>query len=305
MSPAKPSPPRRDADSLRAWQRQIHALVTRPLDGRDRTRRTPFHGVSAKRVAGLLVKPSATLAPLDRIEIYNRMYWFRLLDSFAEDLPGLRALLGERAFWRLAQAYLTHQPSRSYTLRNLCARLPRFVRTAPLWTRPHTAAATALARFEWAHIVAFDDAALPRLRSTQLRRSPPRQLRLQLQPYLTLLTLDYAVHDFWQAVKQGGALRASASQAIARRRAGQGTQAAALPEHRRVHLAVHRYEGRIYTKELAPAAAAVLRALARGETIAAASTRAFASRRGDPHAQATMVQTWFADWMRLGWLCAR
>jgi hypothetical protein len=283
----------------------MHALVTRPLDTRDRTRRTPIHGVPATRIAGRLVKPSATLAPLDRIEIYNRMYWFRLLDSFAEDLPGLRALLGDKKFWRLAQAYLTHQPSRSYTLRNLCARLPRFLRAAPAWTRPHTAAAIALARFEWAQIVAFDGATLPRLRPAQLRRSQPGQLRLQLQPYLSLLTLDYAVHDFWQAIKQGGALRATASQAITGRRAFHRTQDPITPEHRRVHLAVHRYEGRIYTKELEPAAAAVLRALARGETVATASTRAFSSQRGGLHPQVVAVQTWFAEWTRLGWLSAR
>ena len=305
MPPAKPSPPRHDPDSLRAWQRQIHALVTRPLDTRERIRRTPIRGVPAARLAGRLVKPSATLAPLDRIEIYNRMYWFRLLDSFAEDLPGLRALLGDKKFWRLAQAYLTHQPSRSYTLRNLCARLPRFLRATPTRTRPHTAAAIALARFEWAQIVAFDGAVLPRLRPAQFRRSQPGQLRLQLQPYLTLLTLDYAVHDFWQAIKQKGALRATASQAIARRRAFRGTQAPTTPEHRRVHLAVHRFEGRIYTKELEPAAAAVLRALARGETVATACTHAFASRRVNPPAQVAAIRAWFTEWTRLGWLSAR
>jgi hypothetical protein len=45
---------------------------------------------------GFLV-PNDRLTSFDRLEIYNRRYWYRVLASMAEDFPGLRAILGQ---WR-------------------------------------------------------------------------------------------------------------------------------------------------------------------------------------------------------------
>jgi hypothetical protein len=56
------------------------------------------------------IKPNDRLTSLERLEIYSRSYWYRLLDSLYEDFPGLRAVLGQRAFERLAKAYLTDRP---------------------------------------------------------------------------------------------------------------------------------------------------------------------------------------------------
>lgn len=300
MPPAKqlPSPPRAAPERLLAWQRELHALVTRPLDRADRTRRTPLRGRSATALARALVKPSATLAPLERIEIYNRMYWFRLLDSLAEDVPGLRALLGEKRFWHLARRYLTDCPSRSHTLRDLAARLPAYLRAHPELAGPNARAAVDLARYEWAQITAFDAAALPPLAPSDLRRTAPARLRVRLQPGLALLTLDHAVDEFWHAVKLGGTFRAESSNAVRTRRHSRMRAAVAAPARRRVHLAVHRFEGTLYTKRLAPAAARILRALARGESLSRATARASA-------AQAAQLQQWFAEWMSLGWLSPR
>jgi hypothetical protein len=289
---------------LLAWQRALHELVTRPLDASDRTRRTPLRGRPAAARAAALVKPSATLAPLERVEIYNRMYWFRVFDSLGEDLPGLRALLGEERFWNLARAYLEAEPSRSPTLRDLPARLPAFLRRQPRLAGPHAAAAVDLARYEWAQVTAFDGAALRPLRSADVRGTDPGRLRFRLQPHLTLLTLDHPVDEFWHAVKRGGAFRAEASNAtLARRRSGSRPTGTRPLERRRVHLAVHRFDGRIFTKRLEPGAAAVLGALGRGVPLADAATRG--ARGIEPAAHAARMRRWFEEWMRLGWLCAR
>ena len=212
--------PRVRPDVLLAWQRKLHELVTRPLDPSARTRRAPLRGRSAAARAAALVKPSATLDPLERVEIYNRMYWFRVLDSLADDLPGLRALLGERRFWRLARAYLKAEPSRSPSLRDLPSRLSGFLRRHPRFAGPLASAAVDLARYEWAQVTAFDAAALPPLRASALRRTDPRRLRLRLQPHVTLLTLGHGVDEFWHAVKRGDSFRAAASNAAVRRRRG-------------------------------------------------------------------------------------
>ena len=66
-----------------------------------------------------LVKPNSRLSSFERLEIYHRSYWSRVLDAFGEDFPGVRALLGTKGFDRLRRRYLADCPSESFTMRNL------------------------------------------------------------------------------------------------------------------------------------------------------------------------------------------
>ncbi len=59
-----------------------------------------------------------------------------------------------------------------------------------------------MARFEWAQVVAFDDAAQPKITTDDVLDTAPSKLRLGLQPYLSLLELNYAVDKFLLAVKK-------------------------------------------------------------------------------------------------------
>jgi len=66
------------------------------------------------------MKPNDRLSAAERLQIYNWQYSYRLLDSLAEDFP---ALLGKQTFAKLSVAYRSDCPSRSFTLRDLGARL--------------------------------------------------------------------------------------------------------------------------------------------------------------------------------------
>ena len=70
-----------------------------------------------------------------------------------------------------------------------------------------------MARFEWAQVVAFDGEAKPGIQTDDLLDASPAKLRLALQPYLSLLRLNYAVDKFLVAVKkrEADALRDEAS----------------------------------------------------------------------------------------------
>ena len=70
-------------------------------------------------VAETFIAPNKQLSAFDRLELYNRQYWYRLLDALAEDFPALRAVLGPKRFEALSIAYLGAHPSRSFSLRNL------------------------------------------------------------------------------------------------------------------------------------------------------------------------------------------
>jgi hypothetical protein len=72
-----------------------------------------------------------------------------------------------------------------------------------------------------------------------------------------------------------------------------------------LHIAVHRVDNQLYYKRLEPEAARLLRALKAGQTLAEACAGAFVRSKLEPEEQAEKIRTWFALWMRLGWLYAR
>lgn len=179
-------------------------------------------------VAAEFIKPNDRPTAFERLQIYSRSYWFRLIDSVYDDSPGLRALLGEERFSALVRAYLAKYPSRSFTLRNLRSRLAQFGREEPKWTRPHTALAHAIARFEWVQTVAFDGEVRPVILPEALTKMPQKP-RLGLQPYLSLVAADWPVDDYVPAVRKRNALRREASNAIDRAPRAATTKKVPLP----------------------------------------------------------------------------
>ncbi|MDP2136732.1 MAG: DNA-binding domain-containing protein, partial [Candidatus Didemnitutus sp.] len=117
----------RSKRELADLQRAMFAVVTRPLGRNTRMQHRWSDGRRTSAVAAEIAKPNDRLSAFERLEIYNRMYWFRVLDSLHEDCPGLRAVLGERKFMRLSEAFLQKYPSRYWTLRDLPQRLAKFI----------------------------------------------------------------------------------------------------------------------------------------------------------------------------------
>ena len=300
----KPPPrhaPRRlstDAD-LRALQRMMtHALV-QPLTADDTLAPRWRDGRTMAEVVAEFIKPNARLTAVERVQIYARSYWYRLIDCVHDDAPGLRALLGEEKFSALVRAYLAKYPSRSFSLRNLSSRLAQFIREAPRLTAPDTALAHAVARFEWAQTVAFDGEARPVLTPADLARTPPAKLRLGLQPYLSLLAVDWPVDDYVLAVKRRDALRDEASNVVDRAPRAASRKRVRRPRRKATFIVVHRYNLKLYYKRVDAAGFKMLAALAAGRPLASAVA---AAGRG---VKAGRVREWFATWMELGWFCRR
>src|SRR5579863_10232586 len=112
---------------LLEFQRRMAQDVMRPLSASGRLARFAEDGERTSARLRSYVKPNDRLSSAERLEIYNRQYWCRLLDSLAEDFPGLQAVAGKRAFANLSVAYLRDCPSRSFTLRNLGSRLLEWI----------------------------------------------------------------------------------------------------------------------------------------------------------------------------------
>ena len=127
---------RQTLSELRRLQRLAGAAIMRPLGADWRTQRKWIDNRPTRDVIGEFIKPNDRLTSLERIEIYNRQYWFRLIDCLYEDYPGLQAVLGRKRFNKLINAYLVQHPSRSFTLRNLGRRLGEFIEEIPRWCSP-------------------------------------------------------------------------------------------------------------------------------------------------------------------------
>src|SRR5581483_2738361 len=107
------------AMNLLELQRRMAGAIMAPLSAGDHLALKSPNGNSMKSEAAELVKPNDRLTSAERLEIYARSYWYRILDALYSDFPGLRAIIGARAFERLSRQYLAELPSESFTLRDL------------------------------------------------------------------------------------------------------------------------------------------------------------------------------------------
>src|ERR1700743_2070315 len=112
-------------------QRQMSEDVRRPLTPDWDMQSETEDGRSLRRIADTYVKPNAMLTSFERLEIYNKQYWFRVIGAVAEDYPALNAVLGSKRFDAMVLAYLKENPSTSFTLRNIGAKLPEWLAAHP------------------------------------------------------------------------------------------------------------------------------------------------------------------------------
>jgi len=279
---------------LRELQRAMAGALFRPLTDSDRMQR------ANTKAANAIITPNDRLTSFERLEIYNRQYWFRLLDCLYDDFPGLRAVLGQRRFHQLCRAYLAKYPSESFTLRNLGSRLPQFIRDEPKWTTPREELARDMVDFEWAQIVAFDSAALPPFTVDDFLEQNPAELRLALQPHITLLALNYPVDEIVLALKER-TTRGDASNAVSEPAAHQASRRIRAPKRQSIFVAVHRHELDLYYKRLDPESFTLLGALREGATLEAACERAIASCTREITDWPAQIRAWFENWAALGW----
>jgi len=261
---------------------------------------------SSEAVAKAIIKPNDRLTSFERLEIYNRTYWYRILDCFYDDYPGLRAVIGAQKFDQLARAYLAKYPSISFTLRNLGSRLEKFLRAQPNWIDPHRRLALDMVRIEWANIVAFDEGGRPVIHVDDLLGKSPSRVRLGLQSYITLVDVHYPVDDLLLAAKRGDQrLRSEASNAVEMhdRRTKRLNVRGLKP--RQQYIAVHRMNCSVYYKPLTHEQYEVLRSLQSGKTIEQACAVLSKRRGAAAKDSATDVQKWFQEWSSFGWFCQR
>jgi hypothetical protein len=262
---------------------------------------TTDDGRSTAAIAEGYIKPNDRLSSFDRLEIYNRQYWFRVITAVAEDFPALNAVLGSEAFDELVLAYLRENPSSSFTLRNLGSKLPEWLQNHAEFTSDNHDLAMDIARLEWAYVEAFDRAAIPPVNGADFAGFDG-ETKLSLQPHLQLLDLKYPVDELVLAVHRETGPSDIMSNAISERRQ---TSEAVLPEMTRqdVYLAVHRYDNSVYYRRIDREAYQLLSSLQSGSSLGFALETAFEVGVYAVEDQAAKIQECFAHAAELGWFC--
>jgi hypothetical protein len=281
-------------------QRRVAEAIMHPLTQQETMPRRRGNGTSNQSEADALIKPNDRLTSFERLEIYNRQYWFRLYSSFEEDFPGLMAIIGRKKFDALMRAYITECPSQSFSLRNLGSQLEKWLIEHPEYIETRKKLAMDMVRLEWAHIETFDSGADPLLDADDLA-TINEDSQLHLQPYLRLLELSYPVDDLLIELRSesGSSDSSSNNASIARKRKSVRQVATLKPEQ--IHLALHRHDNSVYYKRLHAEDFRLLQALIGGETLGNAIDMAFENSTIPEEERTPFLQAAFQTWASLGW----
>jgi hypothetical protein len=271
-------------------QRWMFGKVIRPLTPDNHMHLTGEDGVELADIDSVIA-PNTKLSAFERLEVYNRQYWFRLFEALDSDYPALGKLLGQSQFRKLAEAYLSDFPSASYTLRDLGSRLESWLVAHPQYAGKYPEAALDLARLEWAYVEAFDAAELPPIKPEDLAAAG-EEARLRLQPYIRFVELHCAVDEF--------AAEAHDHDFEKRDRRYFG-KARFKPLTETFTVAVYRKHDFVAQIPLDSEAVMVLNEIGSGKVLGDALETAFIASPIPAEQIAPRVQQWFETWSSLGW----
>jgi hypothetical protein len=192
-----------DAPDLSATQSWMYAAITQPLGA----------GVAPRRTDEM-VTPSPTLTSEQRLGIYRRSYYARLLECMESMFPALRHAIGVDLFRRFSLGYLQANAPESYTLNRLADGFPAYLGA----TRPEAGPSgeretwpdflIELATLEFAFLQTFDGPGVEGqwiAGVSQILAIPAGRLVATLVPCLRLFSFQYPVHTYLISCKRGQA----------------------------------------------------------------------------------------------------
>jgi hypothetical protein len=284
-------------------QRSIAQAIMRPLVD-DSINHHWVDGSNMSDFAARFIKPNDKLSSVERLEIYNQQYWYRLLDSLREDFPGLHAVLGEDRFVELSVAYLDKYASNSFTLRNLGSRLYQFAREDfGLFSAKEKGLILDMIIFEWSEIEAFDGSRKEPLDGKALEGCSASQIMLELQPHMSVLALEYAVDEFLLNMKKSSHERTLVSATGGREIKNVRRK---RPKKENIFVVIHRQGNTVYYKRIDRVGYMVLSAIKSGACLKDACALAGEQLTGSSvniTATVEKLQNDFSTWVKLGWFC--
>jgi hypothetical protein len=258
---------RRASDEVRAIQSQFFEIISKRLQADDRLPASPD--------TESLISPNEKLSAHERIELYARQYWWRLMGSLRDDFPISESLLGSKKFRSLIEDYILAHGSRSYTLRHLGRGFPQFLLMhAHIDEAPRMQFAAELAQAELAQLESYFAATLPALTAEMLAEleHPESRLLLLRQPHVFVFSYHYPVLEYVEQHKKTQ-LRDNVSNATATEQ----QNAADVPisaEHEQgfaygiaQSVCIYRYGSAVYAKKICNLSHVLLEQLGRAHSL--------------------------------------
>lgn len=190
-------------DSLVKLQSWFGKVISQPIDEASRINPNAPSGKPIEEEAKAFIKPSKTLSPKERIEIYNQQYWWRLLNIMHENFPLVTRLFGYYDFNQtVAIPYLEKHPPEHWSLAILGETLPLWIEEC--YHEEDKALVLDSSRLDWAFNMSFSAKELKPIdiikATTEEEGSRLLTEKVMLQPHLFLLETKYDLIPFRAAL---------------------------------------------------------------------------------------------------------
>lgn len=184
---------------LKEVQQWFGCIISRAIDGNSCMDPVSPSGQPMEEEARIYIRPSPTLRPAERIQIYNQQYWWRLLNALQESFPLVTRLFGYHAFnFTIGIPYLLKYPPCHWTLNVLGDQLPQWVEESYAADDKRLIRDAAL--IDCAFSQSFTEAQLKPLAATDISANGDLHSLLEhtlfLQPHLHLLEMPYDLFNF-------------------------------------------------------------------------------------------------------------
>jgi len=229
---------------------------------------------------GSIILPSATLTSEERLDIYHRMYGYRMVEAMSFDYPGVEHFLNHYDRFRdVVMDYVAAYPSKSYTLNRLGDHFPDYLESRT--DLPRRRFLVELARFELAITTTFDEVESAPLTAEEIAAVPAEAwpaARIELIRAFRLLDLDYPADLYLDSVKE---------------------ESTHPPLHKSKRwMMLHRRDYRVKQSEIDRRQWQTLRRLRDGMTLGDAIDEV--TRKFRPRLTETELFTWFRKWTAIG-----
>jgi hypothetical protein len=180
---------------LRRMQEWFASIITRPIDPDNNMMPISPSGRAMSEEAKEFIVPSPTLAPDQRIEIYNQQYWWRLLTIMQENFPLVTRLFGYYEFNQtIAFPYLTKYPPSTWSLNVLGNTLSNWIEEE--YNEKDKKLIKEAALIDYAYLSSFFAEKKQPISFETANMEELSIKNLTLQPHVHLFQLDSDLFDF-------------------------------------------------------------------------------------------------------------
>lgn len=275
----------REAPQLDRIERWMYTVVTHPDGAEAKINANLSQNDEQALTLEQTVLPSDELTSLDRISIYANMYFWRLNEVISNEYPTVSHVLGEKLFNEVVKNYVTHHPSTYYNLNRLSIKFPQYLLTETN-DIPHQEFVAAVATVERAMEDMFDERHVERIPMETLQSIPDEKwadIRLQFNPALCLLELDYPVNTYMTAVREDRHMD--------------------IPQPEKTFVVVYRCNYKVWRVDLDQDRYLLLSRLKDGETLGAALEACASLPDVDIDKLTANLGEWFKEWTAEEFFC--